>query len=160
MIGVTLIAKLSENTTFCFFKSNILKAVFSYIFSSFQIISFGGVNLVPISLSWLMVGVLCILFYFMISFRAAPLASKARGQIRPGSAGLCHSHNNTGSKLQNPDPLSKARNQTYTLMDTSQVCFHWVTTGTPNNIILDNIYKSCLLRFNSIRDKWFFVSTF
>ena len=30
-----------------------------------------------------------------------------------------------------PDPLSEARDQTHILMDTSCVCFHCTTTGTP-----------------------------
>ena len=29
------------------------------------------------------------------------------------------------------NPLSEARDQTYVLLDTSQVCYHWATTGTP-----------------------------
>ena len=29
------------------------------------------------------------------------------------------------------NPLSKARDWTCILMDTSQICFHWATTGTP-----------------------------
>ena len=30
-----------------------------------------------------------------------------------------------------PDPLSKARDQTFILMDTSQMCYRWATAGTP-----------------------------
>ena len=33
------------------------------------------------------------------------------------------------------NPLSKARDQTYILMDTSQICFHWATMGTPILIV-------------------------
>ena len=54
-----------------------------------------------------------------------------------------HSHSNAGSKpylqpiLQltatpDPfDPLSESRDRTHVLMDTSQACSHWATTGTP-----------------------------
>jgi len=31
------------------------------------------------------------------------------------------------------NPLREAKDQTWVLMDTSQVCFHWATTGTPGN---------------------------
>ena len=33
------------------------------------------------------------------------------------------------------NPLSRARNWTCILMDTSQVCYHWATMGTPNFIL-------------------------
>ena len=55
--------------------------------------------------------------------------SQARGQIGGTAAGQCYSYNKTGSKLHlqptpqlmaMPDPLSKARDQTHILMDTSQ----------------------------------------
>ena len=46
-----------------------------------------------------------------------------RGQIRATASGLHH--------CQSFNPLSKARDQTCDLMDTSQIHFHWATTGTP-----------------------------
>ena len=41
------------------------------------------------------------------------------------------------SSLQHqiPYPLSKARDQTHTLMDTSQILFHCVTTGTSSTVV-------------------------
>ena len=42
-----------------------------------------------------------LIFFFFLLFRAAPTAygsSQARGRIRATAAGLCHSHNNAGSK--------------------------------------------------------------
>ena len=79
-----------------------------------------------------------ILFFFLfLLFRAAPLACgsfQARGLIGAAAPGLCHkpeqcriwaasvtyitAHGNTGSIL---NPLSKARDQTFILMDTSRV---------------------------------------
>ena len=58
--------------------------------------------------------------------------SQGRGQIGAVAAGLHHSHNNVGSELllqptaqlmqhQILNPLSKARDRTHVLMDTSQV---------------------------------------
>ena len=38
------------------------------------------------------------------------------------------------------NPLSGARNQTWVLMDTSMVHYHWATVGTPKSIL---IFRSC-----------------
>ena len=84
-------------------------------------------------------------FFFFLLLRAEPTAygnSQARGQIRAVAAGLCHGHSNSGSKPHlwpTPlllgshvlNPLSKARDQTWILMDTSQICFHCAPTGIP-----------------------------
>ena len=81
----------------------------------------------------------------LLSFRASPTAyggSQARGLIRATAASLRHSHSTIGSKphlwptpqlteCQILNPLSKARDQTYNLMVTSQIRFHCTTTGTP-----------------------------
>ena len=81
---------------------------------------------------------------FFCLFRATPTAygsSQARGQIGPVAAGLPHSHSNVRSKRHLPptpqltatlilNPLSKARDRTRILMDISQLCFCWATTGT------------------------------
>ena len=78
-------------------------------------------------------------------FRASPTShgsSQARGQIGATVAGLHHSHSNEGSEqhLQltpqltatpDPGPLSKARDWTCILMNTSQIHFHCTTIGTP-----------------------------
>ena len=37
----------------------------------------------------------------------------------------------SSQQCQNLNPLSKARYQNCVLMDTSQVCYHWATMGTP-----------------------------
>jgi len=89
-------------------------------------------------------GCTLILFYFtlfqfnsILLFRVAPTAyrsSQSRGRIRAAAAGLCHSHSNVPSEpclqpmLQLAErwilnPLSKARNQTHTLMGTSWVLY-------------------------------------
>ena len=68
--------------------------------------------------------------------------SQARGQIGAVAASLHHSHSNRGSKprlrlhhssrqCQILNPLSKARDQTFVLMDASQIHFCWATKGTP-----------------------------
>ena len=38
----------------------------------------------------------------------------------------------SSQQSQIPDPLHEARDQTQVLMDTSQIHFHYTTTGTPN----------------------------
>ena len=70
-------------------------------------------------------------------------SSRVRGWIRAGAAGLCHSNSNEGSKLhleptlqhtwqcQILNPLSKARDRTHIIMDTSQVRYRWTTMGAP-----------------------------
>ena len=37
---------------------------------------------------------------------------------------------------QIPNPLSKARNWTHILMDTSQIRYSWATLGTPGNVLI------------------------
>ena len=76
------------------------------------------------------------LFLSLLLFRAAHeayISSQARVQIRATAASLHHSHSNEGSQLslqsklqlsqqcQILNPLSEARDQTLTLMDTSWV---------------------------------------
>ena len=55
-------------------------------------------------------------------------------QIWATSATYTTAHGNIGSF----NPLSEARHQTHVLMDMSQVCYHWATTGPP---LLQNILK-------------------
>ena len=72
-------------------------------------------------------------FFFFLSFvfclfRAALTAhggSQVRSWIRTTVAGLCHSN------ARFLDPLSKARDRTHILMDTSLIRFLCATTGTP-----------------------------
>ena len=49
---------------------------------------------------------------------------------------VCDLHHNS-CQNQIPNPLSEARDRTCILMDTSRICFHCITTGTP--------YKSVFL---------------
>ena len=86
-------------------------------------------------------------FFFFKLFRAAPLAygsSQARGRIGATSANLCRSHSNgdpsricdlhhSSWQLWIPNPLSKARDQTCILRDTSQVHFRSAAMGTLGN---------------------------
>ena len=68
---------------------------------------------------------------FFLGFRAALEAygsSQAGGRIGAVAADLHHS----SQQHQILNPLSEARNQTCILMDTSQVCYCWATTGTPH----------------------------
>ena len=95
-------------------------------------------------------------FFFLVFFRAAPKAygsSQARGQVRATAAGLCHSH--TRSELHlwptlqltaKLDPLfntlSRARDQTCILMDTSRVHFCWAAVGIPVDLLMMAILTS------------------
>ena len=51
-----------------------------------------------------------------------------------GLSCICDLHHSSW-QLWIPDPLSKARDQTHILMDTSQICFRCVTMGTPKKCI-------------------------
>ena len=100
-------------------------------------------------------------FFFLLLFRAAPMAyrnSQVRGKIRAIAAGLHQSPRNSGSKpcqphtpsswqCQIPDPLSKARNQTHILMDTSQLRFCCSTSGTPQQLSLYLRQRRCITEY-------------
>ena len=69
------------------------------------------------------------IYLLLLLFRAAPAAcvsSQARGRIRAASAAYITVH---GRQILNP--LSRARDWTCILMDTSGVCYCWATRGTP-----------------------------
>ena len=69
--------------------------------------------------------------FLFFHFWAAPSAyrgSQARGQIGAAAATLHHS----SLQCQIFNPQSKARDRICVLMDTSQICFRWATTGTPH----------------------------
>ena len=83
-------------------------------------------------------------------FRAIPAAygsSQARGPVRATAANLwdlnlvCDLHQSSWQRWI-LSPLSKARDWTWVLMDTSQVRYHWAMTGTPNAEI---IWLHCLV---------------
>ena len=68
-------------------------------------------------------------------------------EIGAVATGLHHSHNNARSEphmrltpqlLTMPilNPLSKATGWTQSLMDTSRVCYHWATMGTPSAFVI------------------------
>jgi len=44
-----------------------------------------------------------------------------------------------------PNPLSEARDRTYILMDTHQVCYPWATTGTPGCWFLTQVFWLTIL---------------
>ena len=78
------------------------------------------------------------MFFFFCLFRTAPSAcgsAQVRGQVRATAASLHHSHSNMGSKpgpqpmpqltaTQILNPLSKAKDRTHILMDSSRVYYH------------------------------------
>ena len=82
---------------------------------------------------------------FCLLFRAKPSAygsSQASCEVRAAAASLPYSHSNARSKLNlQPNhsswqcwilnPLIKTRDQTCVFVDTSRVCYHWATVGTP-----------------------------
>ena len=91
----------------------------------------------------------CLEVYFLFSFflfsffRAVLIAygsSQARSQIGTVANGLhdspinqshiCSLHHSS-QQCWILNPLSKARDRTCVLMDTSWVCYHWAMTGTP-----------------------------
>ena len=83
--------------------------------------------------NWLLL-FLFFFFLFFCIFRAAAAAcgsSQARSWIGTTATGH-HSHSNARSS----NPLSEARDRTHVLMDTSQVRYCWVKTGTPGFIVL------------------------
>ena len=70
--------------------------------------------------------------FFPLLFRAVPVAygsSQARGRIGAAAAGLHHS----SLQCRILNPLSAARDRTHILMDTIEIRFHCVTTGTPGD---------------------------
>ena len=86
----------------------------------------------------------CFFSSFFLLFRAAwhmevprlraeselQLLADATATATPDPSQVCNLHHSP-RQCQIPDPLSKARDQTCTLMDTSQIHFHCATMGTP-----------------------------
>ena len=95
-------------------------------------------------------------------FRAAPAAyggSQARGWIRATAAGHSHSHSHskarskpclqlTPRQYQILKPLSRARDWTHVLMDTSRICFYCAMTGTPRTLFFQS-WKNLLMAINT-----------
>ena len=94
-----------------------------------------------------------------LPFRAASVvyvSSQARVWIRAAAAGLhhyaiatwdpnrvCHLHHSSWQH-RILKPLSKARDWTWILMDSSWACFHWVTMGTPGIVFKSSFSTRCL----------------
>ena len=67
----------------------------------------------------------------VVSELQLPAYATATATRDPGC--MCNLHHSS-QQGQIPDPLSKARDQTHILMDTSQIRFHCTTMGTPVDI--------------------------
>ena len=99
---------------------------------------------------------MCVIFYFIFIFRAAPAAygsSQVRGQIRAAAASLPHSHSHARSEPRlwptpQPqqhrilNPLSKGRDWTRVLMDTSRFVTCWATKRNPEPVLLITLFYS------------------
>ena len=110
--------------------------------SGYQELGVGGLFIMVVTISLHFLGGL---FCFVLLFRALPTTyggPQARGWNRTTAASLCHSHSNTRSKphvqptlqliaMLETHPLSKARDRTHALMDTSQIHFCCATMATP-----------------------------
>ena len=105
---------------------------------------------------------LLLLLLLLLLFRAASTAygsSPVRDWIGATAVGLRNSHSNAGSQqrlrptlhftaMQDPHPLSEARDQTHILMNTSQIRFHCTTMGTLNFSFLNKNWSprsTCIL---------------
>ena len=80
------------------------------------------------------------LFFCFLGPHTAHKSSQARGHIGVVAFSLCHSHRTaktepclwpTPKLTAMLNPLSKARDWTCVLMNTSQILLRWATTGTP-----------------------------
>ena len=82
------------------------------------------------------------LFFLLMTAPVAFGNSQARGWIRVVAAcrptpqqrqiwAVSATYASACSNTRSLTPLSKARDQTCILMDTSWVCYHWATAGTP-----------------------------
>ena len=97
---------------------------------------------------WLTVGS-CFCIFIILLFRAGPMACRsfqAGGRIVATATGLHHSHTTqdprfvcdlhcSSQQCLIPNPLSEARDQICILMNTSQIHFHCVKTGTPRILL-------------------------
>ena len=85
-------------------------------------------------------------FLFFYIFRDAPEAygsSQATGRIGAAAVDLCC----FPWQRQVLNPLSKARDLTHIVMDTSQVCYHWAIRGNPwlhFSVLRVHVTPSCL----------------
>ena len=88
----------------------------------------------PISTNYDLFAVVCLFFVFL----GPHLWSMEVPRLATAISGLSHVCNLHHSSQQDwvLNPLSKAKDQTCVLMDTSQVCFRWATMGTPDVLFL------------------------
>ena len=69
------------------------------------------------------------LFYFIFFGPYLWHMEAPRLEATPDLSCICNLYHSS-SQHRIPDPLSEARDQTCILMDTGQICFHCITTGT------------------------------
>ena len=119
--------------------------------------------IVDIQLTWIhkiSLWAYCLFIYYFFLFRAPPVtcgSSQARGWIRAVAAGLHYSYSSMRYKLhlwpttsswqrRILNLLSKARDWTSILLDTSQDRYHWGTMATPKlTAFFEHRFLSCLL---------------
>ena len=113
-------------------------------------------------------------FLFFLLFRAAPEAngsSQAWGRIEATTTSLCHSHrtrdlshicklHHSSQQLWIPNSLSKARDCTCILMDTSHIRFHCAMKETPRKHLFLSQVPSLTLPHYLGRQHLFFFFVF
>ena len=102
------------------------------------------------------------IFFFFCLFRTAPVAPRlgvelelqplacATATAMPDLSHICDLHHSS-RQCWSLNPLREAMDWTRILMDTSRICFHWVTTGSPN------IIWYCLYVGSKIWYKWTYL---
>ena len=82
------------------------------------------------------------LFFHFLGLHPRHMNVPRLGLIRHTAASLCHSHSNAGSEphqrstprltaIPDPRPTEQSQGSNLHPHDTSQIHFHWATTGTP-----------------------------
>ena len=82
-------------------------------------------------------------FFLSFFFRASPSAyGSPQARVRSGAAATGLHHSSLQHQVLNP--LSRARDQTRVLMDTSQVHYHWAMMETPGLSRLGFSFRKCI----------------